>query len=58
MNDSCVVVHYLFNLDRGLWDFSTVAASLAMRPALTIKKEFTKLAVIPIVDLHTPKQYG
>ena len=28
MNDSCVVVHYLFNLDRGLCDFSTAAASV------------------------------
>ena len=28
MNDGGVVVHYLFNLDRGLCDFSTAAASV------------------------------
>ena len=30
MNDGGVVVHYLFNLDRGLCDFSTAAASVIM----------------------------
>ena len=42
MNDGGVVVHYLFNLDRGLCDFSTAAASVLMR-VLKQESDFIKI---------------
>ena len=54
MDDSCVVVHYLFNLDRGLCYFSTVAASLHITHLLVVG-EFDGLdllrAVLVVVEV-------
>ena len=43
MNDGGVVVHYLFNLDRGLCDFSTAAASVVIRATAIIGVNVTLL---------------
>ena len=50
MNDGGVVVHYLFNLDRGLCYFSTVAASLCIRVILGDWDPEQKNQIIQLFD--------
>ena len=62
MNDGSVVAHYLFNLDRDLCDFSTVAASLVIffsfKPLMQLKYVQVGSAAGREIDSSSRRHFG